>query len=83
MSNFEPNLNQLNQIIQSKFMVKISSSAQAGIQLRIWLWITPDFFFTFGQLLVNLEVLSWLNLRFLNLLIINMIIIGQNNYPIS
>jgi hypothetical protein len=43
-------------------------------------------FFTFGQLLVDLEVLIWLNSRFLDfnqLLIINMIIIGQNNYPIS
>jgi hypothetical protein len=43
-------------------------------------------FFTFGQFLVDLEVLIWLNSRFLDfnqLLIINMIIIGQNNYPIS
>ena len=34
---FQLNLNKLNQITESKFMVKIMSSAQARIQIRIWL----------------------------------------------
>jgi hypothetical protein len=46
-------------------MVEILTSVQAGIQIRIRLWIIPGFF-TFGQLLVDLEVLIWLNFRFLN-----------------
>jgi hypothetical protein len=65
MSDFQPNLNQLNLIIESKVMVEILTSVQAEIQIRIGLWIIPGFF-TFGQLLVDLEVLIWLNLRFLN-----------------
>jgi hypothetical protein len=65
MSAFHPNLNQLNRIIESKVMVEILTSVRAGIQIRIGLWIIPSFF-TFGQLLVDLEVLIWLNLRFLN-----------------
>ena len=44
---------------------KIPRSAQVGIKLQIWLWIIPGVF-TFGQLLVNLEVLFWLNSRFLD-----------------
>ena len=84
MSSFQPNLNQLNRIIESKVMVEIPISVRVGIQIRIGLWIILGFF-TFGQLLVDLEVLIWLNSRFINLinlLIINMIIIGQNNYLI-
>jgi hypothetical protein len=46
-------------------MVKILTSIQAGIQIRIGLWIIPGFF-TFGQLLVDLEVLIWMNSRFTN-----------------
>ena len=46
-------------------MVKIPTSVQAGIQIRIGFWIIPSFF-TFGQLLVDLEVLIWMNSRFLN-----------------
>jgi hypothetical protein len=46
-------------------MVEILTSVRAGIRIRIGLWIIPGFF-TFGQLLVDLEVLIWLNLRFLN-----------------
>jgi hypothetical protein len=46
-------------------MVEIPISVQAGIQIQIWLWIIPGFF-TFGQLLVDLEVLIWLNSRFLD-----------------
>jgi hypothetical protein len=46
-------------------MVKIPTSVRAGIQIRIGFWIIPGFS-TFGQLLVDLEVLIWLNLRFLN-----------------
>jgi hypothetical protein len=65
MSDFQPNLNQLNRIIESKVMVKILTSLQVGIQIRIGLWIILGFF-TFGQLLVDLGVLIWLNLRFLN-----------------
>jgi hypothetical protein len=65
MSAFQKNLNQLNRIIESKVMVKIPTSVRAGIQIRIGLWIIPGFF-TFGQLLVDLEVLIWLNSRFLN-----------------
>ena len=65
MSDFHLNLNQLNRIIGSKFMVEIPTSVQAEIQIRIGLWIIPGFF-TFGQLLVDLEVLIWLNSRFLN-----------------
>ena len=65
MSAFHPNLIQLNWIIESKVMVEILTSVRAGIQIRIGLWIIPGFF-TFGQLLVDLEVLIWLNLRFIN-----------------
>ena len=65
MSDFQPNLNQLNQIIESKVMIEILTSIRAGIQIRIGLWIIPSFF-TFGQFIVDLEVLVWLNLRFLN-----------------
>ena len=65
MSDFQPNLNQLNRITESKVMVEILISIWAGIQIRIGLWIIPGFF-TFGQLLVDLEVLLWLNLRFLD-----------------
>jgi hypothetical protein len=65
MSDFHPNLNQLNQIIESKVMVEIPTSVWAGIQIQIGLWIIPGFF-TFGQLLVDLEVLIWMNSRFLN-----------------
>jgi hypothetical protein len=61
----QPNLNQLNRTIESKVMVKIPSSVQAEIQIRIGLWIIPSFF-TFGQLLVDLEVLIWLNSIFLD-----------------
>ena len=61
----QPNLNQPNRIIETKVMVEIPTSVWVGIQIRIGLWIIPDFF-TFGQLLVDLEVLIWLNLRFLN-----------------
>ena len=46
-------------------MVEILTSVRAGIQIRIGLWIIPSFF-TFGHLLVDLEVFIWLNLRFLN-----------------
>jgi hypothetical protein len=46
-------------------MVEIPISVQAGIQIRIGLWIILGFF-TFGQLLVDLEVLIWLNSGFLN-----------------
>jgi hypothetical protein len=46
-------------------MVEILTNVRAGIQIRIGLWIIPSFF-TFGQLLVDLEVLIWLNSRFLN-----------------
>jgi hypothetical protein len=52
-------------IIESKVMVEILINVRAGIQIRIGLWIIPGFF-TFGQLLVDLEVLIWLNSRFLN-----------------
>jgi hypothetical protein len=65
MSAFQPNLNQLNRIIESKVMVEIPTSVRAGIRIRIGLWIISGFF-TFGQLLVDLEVLIWLNSRFLN-----------------
>jgi hypothetical protein len=65
MSAFQHNLNQLNLIIESKVMVEILTSIPAGIQIRIGLWIIPGFF-TFGQLLVDLEVFIWLNLRFLS-----------------
>jgi hypothetical protein len=37
-------------------MVEIPIIVQAGIQIRIELWIIPGFF-TFDQLLVDLEVL--------------------------
>jgi hypothetical protein len=56
MSNFQPNLNQLNRITKFKVMVEIPIIVQAGIQIRIKLWIIPGFF-TFGQLLVDLEVI--------------------------
>ena len=46
-------------------MVKILISERARIQIQIELWIIPGIF-TFGQVLVDLEVLIWLNLRFLN-----------------
>ena len=46
-------------------MIEILISVQAEIQIQIGLWIIPGFF-TFGQLLVDLEVLLWLNLRFLD-----------------
>ena len=46
-------------------MVEILISVWAGIQIRIGLWIIPGFF-TFSQLLVDLEVFLWLNLRFLD-----------------
>ena len=65
MSAFQNNLNQLNRIIESKVMVEIPTSVRAGIQIRIGLWIIPGFF-TFGQLLVDLEVLIWLNSGFVN-----------------
>ena len=65
MLAFHPNLNQLNCLIESKVMVEIPISAWAEIQIRIGLWIILGFF-TFGQLLVDLEVLIWLNSRFLN-----------------
>jgi hypothetical protein len=65
MSDFQSNLNKLNWIIDSKVMVEILTSVRAGIEIRIGLWIIPGFF-TFGQLLVDLEVFIWLNLRFLN-----------------
>jgi hypothetical protein len=65
MSTFQPNLNQLNRIIESKVMVEIPINVQAGIQIQIKLWIIPGFFI-FDQLLVDLEVLIWLNSRFLN-----------------
>jgi xanthine/uracil/vitamin C permease (AzgA family) len=65
MSDFQNNLNQLNRIIESKVMVEIPTSVRAGIQIQIGLWIILGFF-TFGQLLVDLEVLIWLNSRFLN-----------------
>jgi hypothetical protein len=65
MSVFHPNLNQLNQIIESKVIVEILTSVRAGIQIRIGLWIILGFF-TFGQLLVDLKVLIWMNLRFLS-----------------
>ena len=55
MSAFQPNFNQLNRIIESKVMVKILTSVRAEIQLRIGFWIISGFF-TFGQLLVDLEV---------------------------
>ena len=55
MSAFQPNLNQLNRIIESKIMVEIPISVRVGIQIRIGLWIILGFF-TFGQLLVDLEV---------------------------
>ena len=45
MLAFQSNLNQLNQIIELKVMVKIPSSAQNRIQLRIGFWITPGFFY--------------------------------------
>jgi hypothetical protein len=64
MSAFHPNFNQLNWIIESKFMVEIPISIWVGIQIRIGLWIISGFFI-FGQLLVDLEVL-WLNLRFID-----------------
>ena len=85
MLAFQNNLNQLNQIIESKVMVEILISVRAGIQIRIGLWIIPNFF-TFGQLLVDLEVLIWLNPRFIDFnqfINNNMIIIGHNNYLIS
>jgi hypothetical protein len=65
MSYFQPNLNQLNRIIESKVMDEIPISVWAGIQIQIGLGIIPGFF-TFGLLLVDLEVLIWLNSRFLN-----------------
>ena len=65
MSSFQPNLNQLNRIFESKVMVEIPTSVQTGIQIRIGLWIIPGFF-TFGQLLVDLEVILWLNSRFID-----------------
>jgi hypothetical protein len=65
MSTFQPNLNQLNRIIESKVMVEIPISIRAGIQIQIGLWIIPGFF-TFGQLLMGLEVFLWLNSRFLD-----------------
>jgi hypothetical protein len=46
-------------------MVEILISVQAGIQIQIRLWIISGFF-TFGQLLMDLEVLLWLNSRFLD-----------------
>ena len=65
MSAFQPNLNQLNRIIESKVMVEIPTSVRAGIQIRIGLWRIPGFF-TFGQLLGGLEVIIWMNLGFIN-----------------
>ena len=65
MSAFHPNLNQLNWIIESKVIVEIPTSVWAEIQIRIWLWIIPGFF-TLGQLLVDLEVLIWMNSRFIS-----------------
>ena len=65
MSAFQPNLNQLNWIIESKVMIEIPTSVRVGIQIRIGLWIIPGFF-TLGQLLVDLEVLIWMNWRFIN-----------------
>ena len=59
MSAFQPYLNQLNRIIESKVMVKTPISVQAGIQIQIGFWIIPGFF-TFGQLLVDLEVFFFL-----------------------
>ena len=47
-------------------MVKTPISVQAGIQIQIGFWIIPGFF-TFGQLLVDLEVFFfWLNSRLLD-----------------
>ena len=46
-------------------MVEIPINVQGGIQIRIGLWIIPGFF-TLGQLLVDLEVLIWMNWRFIN-----------------
>ena len=46
-------------------MVEMPISVQAGIQIRIGLWIIPGFF-TFDQLLVDLEVFIWLNSRFID-----------------
>jgi hypothetical protein len=43
MSAVQPNLNKLNWITESKVMVKIPISVQAGIQIRIRLWIIPGF----------------------------------------
>jgi hypothetical protein len=65
MSDFQPNLNQLNWVTESNVMVEILISVQARIQIRIGLWIIPGFF-TFGQLLVDLEDLLWMNSRFLD-----------------
>ena len=62
MSAFHLNLNQFNRIIESKVMVKILINVQVGIQIRIrqfWvfhLWSTSS----------GLEVLFWLNLRFID-----------------
>ena len=52
----QPNLNQPNRIIETKVMIEIPTSVWVGIQIQIGLWIIPNFF-TFGQLLVDLEVL--------------------------
>ena len=65
MSAFQSNLNQLNRIIDSKVMVEIPISVGAGIQIRIGLWIILGFF-TFGELLVDLEVILWMNSRFID-----------------
>jgi hypothetical protein len=46
-------------------MIEIPTSVRAGIQILIELWIIPGFF-TLGQLLVDLEVLIWMNSRFIN-----------------
>ena len=43
MSAFQPNLNQLNRITESKVMIEILISVQARIQIRFGLWIIPGF----------------------------------------
>ena len=43
MSAFQPNLNQLNRIIESKVMIEIPISIQTRIQIRIGLWIIGFF----------------------------------------
>jgi hypothetical protein len=64
MSDFQPNLNQLNWITESKVMIKILISVQAGIQIRIGLWIILGFHL--WSTLVDLEVLIWLYSIFLD-----------------